>query len=464
MEKMQVVELIIAAILFITLIATTFLKKRRKTLIIILILIELGILLHVGYSYFNAEPQLTLFGENQIILQANEPYIEQGLNANYHNKNISKDIRIEGEVDTSKPGNYVVKYIYKYGNNKVKEIERNIIVEDKESPIIELKGKKEIVLYTDEKYIEPGYIAQDNVDKDLTKQVESEKKKISDEKYEIIYTVQDSSGNKGTETRTINLKKRENKTSESSIKNNNGSLAQTKPSDKGNIPNQNKGTTSSSNNSTESGPNNGVIYLTFDDGPSADITPKILDILKEENVKATFFLLNYSDAKESLVKREVNEGHSIGIHGYSHEYKEIYKSVDIYMENITKLQSKIKKSTGVTTYITRFPGGSSNHVSCYNPGIMTKLTKEVVKRGYKYYDWNVSSGDAGGAKTKDKVYSNVVKGLKRNRNNVVLMHDFSGNTKTLNALRAIIQYGRQNGYTFKPITSNTPMVTHNVYN
>ena len=95
---------------------------------------------------------------------------------------------------------------------------------------------------------------------------------------------------------------------------------------------------------------------------------------------------------------------------------------------------------------------------------MTKLTKEVVKRGFRYYDWNVSSGDAGGARNKDAVYRNVTKNLMRNRKNVVLMHDFSGNNKTLDALRAIIEYGKNNGYIFRPITSDTPMITHPVYN
>ena len=107
-----------------------------------------------------------------------------------------------------------------------------------------------------------------------------------------------------------------------------------------------------------------------------------MDVLKEKNVKATFFILNYNEAGEKLVKREIPEGHTVGIHGYSHQYSEIYKSVDIYMENITKLQNKLLASTGYNTTITRFPGGSSNTVSRYNPGIMTLLCSEVVNRGY----------------------------------------------------------------------------------
>jgi peptidoglycan/xylan/chitin deacetylase (PgdA/CDA1 family) len=209
----------------------------------------------------------------------------------------------------------------------------------------------------------------------------------------------------------------------------------------------------------------GVIYLTFDDGPSLDITPQILDILKEENVKATFFVINYSSNKEALVKREVEEGHSIGIHGYSHKYKEIYVSEDVYMENVNKMQSKIEETTGVKTTITRFPGGSSNTISKFNKGIMTRLTKKVEEAGYKYYDWNVDSDDAGSAKNKNQVYNNVTKNLSLERSNVVLMHDFSNNTKTLDALKDIIEYGKSNGYEFKKITADSSLTMHHkIYN
>ena len=336
--------------------------------------------------------------------------------------------------------------------NKMEKVRTKINIEyakaelkDVEPPIIELKGQKVLTLYEDETYKEEGYTVKDNVDKELEKEVTIAKQQINHNQYQILYTVQDKAGNKATATRTINLQKREKSQGISG-----GNSSNIKDID--------------NNEPDVKGPNTGVIYLTFDDGPSTDITPKILNILAEENVKVTFFILNYNTATENLVRREAAEGHSIGIHGYSHDYNKIYQSVETYMQNVTKLQSKIKRTTGITTYITRFPGGSSNTVSSFNPKIMTKLTKEVVKRGFRYYDWNVSSGDAGGARNKDAVYRNVTKNLMRNRNNVVLMHDFSGNNKTLDALRAIIQYGKKNGYIFRPITSDTPMITHPVYN
>ncbi len=209
----------------------------------------------------------------------------------------------------------------------------------------------------------------------------------------------------------------------------------------------------------------GTIYLTFDDGPSTKITPKILDVLKAQNVKATFFILNYNSEGEKIVKRAYEEGHSIGIHGYSHKYEEIYQNENTYMNNLNKLQEKIEKSIGVKVRITRFPGGSSNTITKkYNIGIMSRLVKKVEASGYKYYDWNIDSNDAGSAKTSAKVYSNVIKKLSKNRPNVVLMHDFANGQKTLNALNDIIKYAKANGYEFQKITYEGNLVSHHNVN
>lgn len=209
----------------------------------------------------------------------------------------------------------------------------------------------------------------------------------------------------------------------------------------------------------------GIVYLTFDDGPTLDSTPQILDILEQKNVKATFFVINYGEQKEELIKRENRQGHTVALHGYTHTYSEIYQSVDTALENFRKIQEKVKQTTGKESHIIRFPGGSSNTISRkYCPGVMTDLTKRVVEEGYIYFDWNVDSDDAGKAKTSEQVYNNVVSGLKENRANVVLMHDFAGNEKTINALSNIIDYGIENGYIFRPITEKTEMVTHSVNN
>ena len=208
-----------------------------------------------------------------------------------------------------------------------------------------------------------------------------------------------------------------------------------------------------------------VICLTFDDGPSLTSTPKILNILKKNNVNATFFVINYSGEGENLIKREVSEGNAVAIHGFSHDYAKIYRSDSAYVNNITTLQNKLFKTLGYRVWATRFPGGSSNLVSRhYNRGIMRRLVKTVDSMGYSYFDWNVSSGDAGGATNSSQVYSNVTKGLRKNRVNIVLMHDFSNNNKTIGALDGIIKYGKSHGYVFKVINNSTIPVHHGVQN
>lgn len=312
-------------------------------------------------------------------------------------------------------------------------------------PEIQLKGENTVVLQPKSKYVESGYIAIDDQDGDITDKVEITREKIADRTYEVYYNVKDSAGNKAkTVVRKVIVEE---------------SKIQEKKDDEQNSEME-KNDDEESNKSKA-----GVIYLTFDDGPSLDITPKILDILKDENINATFFILNYSDNKEDLIKRIVNEGHTIGIHGYSHEYKEIYSSDEAYMNNIVRLQNKIRETTGITTKYTRFPGGSSNTISRkYSPGIMTRLTQKMLQEGYKYYDWNVSVEDAGSSKTQEEVYNRYVRELSKTRANIVLMHDFSNNNKTLNALRDMIHYGKENGYTFDNIDDDTPMIIHGVNN
>ena len=206
---------------------------------------------------------------------------------------------------------------------------------------------------------------------------------------------------------------------------------------------------------------NGTIYLTFDDGPSAATTGYILDVLKEENVHATFFVT--SNGPDYLIKRMYDEGHTVALHTSTHDYKYIYSSVDNYMKDLNNVSARVKRITGYESKIIRFPGGSSNTISRnYKKGIMTELTGIVTNMGYKYYDWNVDSNDAGGASTSYQVYYNVISNLNKNRANMVLMHDVKVTTK--GAIRDIIHYGKANGYEFKQITMDTYMIRHGVNN
>lgn len=220
--------------------------------------------------------------------------------------------------------------------------------------------------------------------------------------------------------------------------------------------------TSESKTTTSNGKS--IAYLTFDDGPSS-ITNSVLDILKKYNVKATFFVINSGSYNKTTLQREVNEGHTIGLHAYDHNYAIAYKDDNSYLDGIDKLRAKVKADTGFDSHYIRFPGGSSNTISKrYSKGIMSRITKTAKQRGYKYYDWNVDDDDAGSARTADDCYNNVVKELRPNRSNIVLMHDFGTNKKILEALPRIIEYCQKNGYTMLPIDDNTPEIHHGISN
>ena len=205
----------------------------------------------------------------------------------------------------------------------------------------------------------------------------------------------------------------------------------------------------------------GTIYLTFDDGPGAH-TARLLDILKQYGVKATFFVTGGGD--DALIVREYQEGHTVGLHTWSHRYDQLYRSVDAYFEDLKLVHDRVQALTGVDSKIIRFPGGSSNTVSAKYDGktrIMSALTQEVEKRGYVYFDWNIASGDAGNVTTADGVYNTVVSHL-HDGVNVVLQHDIKG--YSVDAVERIIKFGLDNGYNFEPLTANSPTAHHGVNN
>lgn len=205
----------------------------------------------------------------------------------------------------------------------------------------------------------------------------------------------------------------------------------------------------------------GIIYLTFDDGPS-EYTSTLLDTLDRYDVKATFFVTGYGD--DAMIKREFDEGHTVALHSLSHQYAHIYASLDNYFADLAGVSDRVKNITGVESKILRFPGGSSNLVSKrYDRGIriMSTLTREVEARGYHYFDWNVDSDDAGRANSPEAVYNNVVSRLKDGEN-VVLQHDVK--PYSVEAVAQIIEYGLNNNYYFDAITMETPVVHHSVNN
>ena len=366
------------------------------------------------------KPVITLNGNTNVLICPNSEYQEEGYKAidNY-------DGDITEKIKITKKDNIITYFVKDSSNNEAK-VTRKIIKEDKTSPSINLKGNKAITLYLGNTWKDPGYTANDNCDNDITNKV-AISGSVNTNKlgtYKITYTVKDSSQNQTTIQRTVKV-------------------------------------ISKPTNSGSSSGKKGTIYLTFDDGPKEGTTNVILDILKEENVKATFFVTN--SGPDYLIKREYNEGHTVGLHTASHNYSIVYKSVDSYYNDLKQVQDRVKRITGYESKIIRFPGGSSNTVSKnYSKGIMSILTKDVLNKGYKYYDWNISSGDAGETTSSSGVYNNVIRSLSKNRANMILMHDIKPYTR--DALRNIIRYGKNNGYTFEKITMSTPMITHHVNN
>lgn len=372
------------------------------------------------------KPVITLEGESEEKVCPNKKYEEAGYTAiDEYDGDISDKVDIEEEE------NKIIYIVSDKAGNKI-EVIRNIIYEDNDNPVIELKGKSEVSIYKNNKYEEAGYSASDNCDGDLTKEVkvsgEVDSSKVG--KYNIKYEVSDSNGNRYSVDRIVNVIE--------------------KPV---------------YNSSNYSGNSTGKIFLTFDDGPSA-LTSTILDILDSEGVKATFFVTQNINSYPGIAKRAYNSGNVIALHTYTHNYSSVYASDNAYFSDLDKISNAVYEIIGVRSKYIRFPGGSSNTISRnYSVGIMSRITQGVVNRGYNYFDWNVDSNDAGGAvNNSNAIYSNVVNGLSHNKTNMVLMHDSGGHSATVNALRNIIQYGKNNGYTFAVIDDSTANVRHGVNN
>lgn len=407
------------------------------------------------------------------------------------------NVTIKGSVDSSKLGTYHIHYKAKKGIFSVQK-SREVKIVDTKAPIIELNKIDGYYPKTGETYQEEGFTATDNYDGDITSKI-----KRTEDKNVITYTVSDSSGNKTSVQRTIEYNDgiaptiTLNGDSDITIKagtrfedpgctakDSHGNDISDNVSVSDNISTYRAGTYTITYSVTDKFGNetsidrtvtveavkqtattssgNKVVYLTFDDGPGAH-TQQLLDILDKYNVKVTFFVTNVNSGYENMIAKEAAAGHTVAIHSASHDYKKIYSSVDAYFADLNEMSDIIYAQTGQRPKLIRFPGGSSNTVSLkYCSGIMTTLTKAVTDQGYKYFDWNVSSGDAGGTTSTEEVYQNVVNGMKSHNVSVVLQHDIKG--FSVNAVERIIQWGLANGYTFLPLTTSTEDVHHGVNN
>ena len=376
---------------------------------------EAGSVIHVVDT---TPPVLTLTPDDFDYLLPGTEYEEAGYSAL---DNLDGDItgRVEREVLPNG-----VRYTVSDSSGNTAEAFRPLNFDDPVAPELTLLGDDPLVLTVGTAFEEPGWTAVDNYDGDIGSWVRVSGDEVNiwaAGDYVIHYQVTDSWGNRAEAERTVTVEK----------------APQPDPSD----------------------PGSKIIYLTFDDGPSKH-TERLLGILAKYDVKATFFVVNYG--YRDMIGREAAAGHTVGVHSLTHEYKTIYASEEAYFADLNAMNEIVKAQTGSYSTIIRFPGGSSNTVSKFNPGIMTRLVQAVTDAGYQYFDWNVSSGDAGLTTVSDEVYQNVIDGVKGRRVSVVLMHDSKG--YTVDAVERIIQWGLANGYTFLPLTPSSPKAHHHLNN
>lgn len=293
-----------------------------------------------------------------------------------------------------------------------------------ERPEIVLLGEENMVVEANFTFSDPGYLAWGEHEEDLSGRVVVMGEVIPyvPGTYTLTYSVTDDRGDVGFAYRTVTVQAVE-------------------------LP-------------EEELPEGKVIYLTFDDGPCYS-TERLLDMLKKYDAKATFFVIGNKKRTE-LIRRAYEEGHSIGVHTYTHVYRDIYASEEAFFEDFLATQQVIYEQTGTYTRIFRFPGGSSNTCSRFNRGIMTRLTRCMTDMGYKYFDWNVASGDCGEGADRSSVTSAVIGGIKRREYPVVLQHDLKG--FSVDAVEDILKWGTENGYRFLPLTMTSPTLHADVRN
>ncbi len=490
----------------------------KKVLLIFLCLVLLlgGIGIGVCYHIWNTNEftlELTLLGDSEITLEYGSEFSDPGACGLFYGSKLSKEAQalptyVDGYVDTSKVGTYVLTYsashIVDYrivSQALTQEVRRTVHIVDTQAPAITLESIPGYFTLPGQPYQEEGFSAYDDYDGDISHLVTS-----TEENGIVTYTVADSSGNRVSVSRTlvyndpvapvitlvggdVDVQKGEIFTDPgfTALDNCDGditakvtvsgevnmakagayTLTYTVADSYGNSHTVDRIVTVFKNlrevtvNFPEPAlePTGKTIYLTFDDGPGK-YTAQLLDILAKYNVKATFFVTRGGDS--GLIARMAREGHVVAIHTASHDYNKIYASEEAYLSDLYSVQSLISSMTGQTTTLFRFPGGSGNTISSFNPGIMTRLTELLTGMGYTYFDWNVDSGDALGAGSSKEILYNVVEGIGSRQSSVVLQHDIY--EASVYATEWIIQWGIANGYTFKTLSQSGPVIHHSVRN
>lgn len=365
-------------------------------------------------------PTIILVSDAESFTLPNHPYEEEGFQAvDAYDGDLTDHVQRQ-----EKDGKVI--YTVKDSSGNIEEVTRTIRYDDVTAPVLSI-GEKTIYL-TEGDTFEDSYSAQDDALGDITSSVVVDGTVDTQipGAYELTYRVKDSFENESIAHRTV--------------------IVQSKP----------KPTPPPQSTNTEK-----VAYLTFDDGPSA-YTSTLLDKLASYDAKATFFVTGFDSEYASHIGRAYREGHAIGAHTFSHDYSSIYSSESAFWEDNQRIAQRIEEQTGSWPNLLRFPGGSSNTVSRFNPGIMTRLAQEASAYGYVYFDWNVSSGDAGETKDASVVASNIIEGIQSHKTPIILCHDVK--SYTIDAMDTVLSWCKENGYHLEALTPESPTMKHTIVN
>ena len=476
-------------------------RGRRAWIIILAVLAWLLLLASLALLMDARTVRFYVYGEDEMTLEYGTPYVEPGVYAVTTGKLFGEsekhlEVVTDGAVDTDHLGSYVLRYTARFAFSDY-STERRVSVVDTTPPVIELKHIEGYEPTWMTGYAEEGYTAFDACDGDLTGHVVREKTEEG-----VRYTVTDASGNTTSVERVlpkinyqppaITLLGGENLTMEAGLQFSDPGytaadilgndwtdyvtvdgavvpwlagtyeLYYTITSENGeDVTAVRTVTVTPAELPAEVMPAEKTIYLTFDDGPGP-YTAELLDILARYHVKATFFVTAQEPKYFDLIGRAFREGHSIGVHTSTHNYNQIYASEEAFFEDFFNMEEIIHTQTGSYTQIFRFPGGSSNTVSRFNEGIMTRLTQAMTDMGYQYFDWNVISGDAGETNKTKKIVENIEEGCKEHTVSVILQHDIKD--YSVAAVEPVIQWGLANGYTFRALQLDSPGMHHGLNN
>ena len=474
--------------------------RRRVGHVALIVLAALLLLLSVLLGLDARGVHFYMTGEAEITVPWGEAYEEPGVRAFSVGRLTGESseelpVHIEGSVDTGTMGDYELRYVARTMFRRY-SVRRLVHVADRTAPVITLLQRADYTPNWLEGYREEGYTALDDVDGDLTDRVHVEQQGDS-----RIYTVTDSAGNTTRAVRAISYS-----IGRPEIRLNGGGEMEIDAGfafvDPGFVCTDARGNDLSAlvvsegevipyaageyvlcysvtnalgereettrrvsvrplRNPDVVDPGGKLIYLSFDDGPSAE-TDRLLDVLARYNVKATFFVTGLYPDYLDCIGRAYREGHSIGVHSLSHSYRRVYASEEAFLADFRAMQEEIREQTGQESRIFRFPGGSSNTVSRFNRGIMSRLTAMMEEMGYTYFDWNVSAGDAEGTISTEQVLQNIIDGCSARRVSLVLQHD--NLAFSVDAVERVIVWGLTNGYCFAALDETSPSAHHKLAN